>query len=274
MAQFTTSDGLALHYTDDGAGLPLLCLAGLTRTGRDFDYVRPHLPPCRVITLDARGRGQSQFDPNWQNYALPIEMRDVLELLNHLSLDAVAILGTSRGGLIAMGLAATAPARVRGAALNDVGPELAPEGLAAIATYLGLPPVPRTHEEMADALAATLPGFADVPRDRWLTEARLHYRQTTDGLDITYDPRLRDATLAAMQAETPDLWPLFDALAGKPTCLIRGAGSNLLTAATAAEMQRRRPDMVFAEVPGRGHVPFLDEPEAIAALTTWMEQLQ
>ncbi|MEL7092855.1 MAG: alpha/beta hydrolase [Pseudomonadota bacterium] len=274
MAQFTTTDGLKLHYTDDGVGLPLVCLAGLTRTGRDFDYVRPHLPSCRIITLDARGRGQSEFDPNWQNYTLPIEMRDVLELLGHLSLDAVAILGTSRGGLIAMGLAAMAPDRVLGAALNDVGPEIAPEGLAAIAAYLGLPPLPRTHEQMADALAATLPGFSNVPRDRWLAEARLHYVEEADGLDITYDPHLRDATLAAMQAETPDLWPLFDALAGKPTCLIRGAGSNLLTVATAAEMQRRRPDMVFADVPGRGHVPFLDEPEAVAALTTWMEQLQ
>lgn len=274
MAQFTTTDGLTLHYTDDGAGLPLLCLAGLTRTGRDFDYVRPHLPPCRIITLDARGRGQSDFDPKWQNYTLPIEMRDVLELVDHLSLDAVAILGTSRGGLIAMGLAATTPDRVLGAALNDVGPEIAPEGLAAIAAYLGLSPVPRTHEQMADALAATLPGFSDVPRDRWLAEARLHYVETASGLEITYDPHLRDATLAAMQAGTPDLWPLFDALTGKPTCLIRGAGSNLLAAATAAEMQRRRPDMIFADVPGRGHVPFLDEPEAVAALTTWMEQMR
>ena len=109
MPHFTTSDGLGLHFTDDGAGLPLLCLAGLTRTGQDFQYVRPHLPPCRVITLDYRGRGQSDWDADWQNYALPIEVRDVMELMDHLSLGSVAILGTSRGGLNAMGLAPPHP---------------------------------------------------------------------------------------------------------------------------------------------------------------------
>ena len=271
MARFLTSDGLHLHYTDDGDGLPLLCLAGLTRTGRDFDYVRPHLPPCRVITLDYRGRGQSDWDPGWKNYNLPVEIRDVLELLAHLSLDRVAILGTSRGGLNAMGLAATAPERLIGVALNDVGPELDPQGLAAIMAYLGKTPPMRTHEQMAAALAASLPGFANVPPGRWLAEARLHYRETADGLALTYDPKLRDAVEAAGAA--PDLWPLFDALAGKPLCLIRGAGSNLLSAETAAKMQARRPDMITAEVPDRGHVPFLDEPEAVAAIRIWMEQL-
>ncbi|WP_415921599.1 alpha/beta fold hydrolase [Tateyamaria sp. SN6-1] len=271
MATFQTSDGLALHYTDTGEGVPLLCLAGLTRTGRDFDYVRPHLPPARVITLDYRGRGQSDWDESWQNYALPVEIRDVMELMDHLSLPRVAILGTSRGGLNAMGLAAAAPDRLIGAALNDVGPELDPAGLAAIMTYLGKTPGPRTHAEMATALANTLPGFANVPTDRWLAEAQLHYRETADGLEITYDPKLRDAVAAG--GEVPDLWPFFDALAGKPLCLIRGAGSNLLSAETAARMQARRPDMIHAEVPDRGHVPFLDEPEAIAALKTWMEQL-
>lgn len=271
MAKFTSSDGLNLHYTDAGAGMPLLCLAGLTRTGADFDYVRPHLPPCRMITLDYRGRGQSDWDPHWQNYTLPIEIRDVMELLDHLGLARVAILGTSRGGLNAMGLAAAAPDRLIGAALNDVGPELDPDGLAAIMVYLGKQPPLRTHGEMAAAMAAALPGFANVPQDRWMAEAQLHYRQTDTGLEITYDPKLRDAVEAG--GAVPDLWPFFDALAGKPTCLIRGAGSNLLSAATAAKMQARRPDMVYAEVPERGHVPFLDEPEAVAALITWMEQL-
>ena len=271
MAKFTSSDGLNLHYTDAGAGMPLLCLAGLTRTGADFDYVRPYLPPCRMITLDYRGRGQSDWDPHWQNYTLPIEIRDVMELLDHLGLARVAILGTSRGGLNAMGLAAAAPDRLIGAALNDVGPELDPDGLAAIMVYLGKQPPLRTHAEMAAAMAAALPGFANVPQDRWMAEAQLHYRQTDTGLEITYDPKLRDAVEAG--GAVPDLWPFFDARSGKPTCLIRGAGSNLLSAATAAKMQARRPDMVYAEVPERGHVPFLDEPEAVAALITWMEQL-
>ena len=272
MAAFTTSDGLSLFYTDEGEGLPLLCLAGLTRTSQDFQYVTPHLPPCRLIKLDYRGRGQSDFDPNWQNYTLPIEVRDVLELMDHLSLNATAILGTSRGGLNAMGLAATAPDRLLGTALNDVGPELDPAGLSDIMVYLGRKPTARSHAEAAAALPHVLKGFAGVPPERWLKEAQTHFVETEDGLDITYDPRLRDAVEAG--GEIPDLWPFFDALAGKPLCLIRAEGSDLLSAETAQKMQTRRPDMIYATVPGRGHIPFLDEPEAIAALGAWMEQLQ
>jgi len=272
MAKFTTSDGLNLFYDDEGDGLPLLCLAGLTRSSADFQYVTPHLPPCRRIKLDYRGRGQSDFDPHWQNYTLPVEVRDVMELMDHLSLSSVAILGTSRGGLNAMGLAAAAPDRLIGAALNDVGPELDPDGLAGIMTYLGRRPAARSHAEAAMALAHVLKGFKDVPPERWTQEARTHFVETPDGLDLTYDPHLRDAVEAS--GEIPDLWPFFDALAGKPLCLIRGAGSDLLSLETAQKMRRRRPDMIYADVPKRGHVPFLDEPEAIAALQTWLETLQ
>ena len=271
MSRFQTSDGLSLYFEDTGAGLPLLCLPGLTRTTQDFQYVAPHLPPCRLIAMDYRGRGQSDRDANWRNYTLPIEIRDVMELMDHLSLNAVAILGTSRGGLNAMGLAATAPDRLLGAALNDVGPELDAGGLAGIMTYLGRRPAARTIEEAAAALPHVLQGFANVPPARWLQEARTHFIQSKDGLDITYDPKLRDAVEAG--GAVPDLWPFFDALAGKPLCLIRGAGSDLLTRATAQKMQDRRLDMIYAEVPDRGHIPFLDEPEALAALKTWMEQM-
>lgn len=271
MSTFQTSDGLSLYFEDTGVGLPLLCLPGLTRTTQDFQYITPHLPPCRLIKLDYRGRGQSQWDDTWQNYTLPIELRDVMELMDNLSLSAVAILGTSRGGLNAMGLAAAAPDRLLGAALNDVGPELDPTGLAGIMTYLGRRPAARTVAEAAAALPHVLQGFDDVPPDRWMQEAQTHFVQTDTGLDITYDPRLRDAVEAG--GEAPDLWPFFDALAGKPLALIRGAGSNLLSAETARKMQQHRPDMIYAEVPGRGHVPFLDEPEALAAIRVWMEKM-
>lgn len=272
MGTFQTSDGLDLHYTDEGTGLPLLCLPGLTRSTADFDYVAPHLPPCRLIRMDYRGRGKSDWDKNWQNYALPIEIRDVIELLDHLSLDAVAILGTSRGGLNAMGLAAAAPDRFLGAALNDVGPELDPKGLGNIMVYLGKRPTARTHEEAASALAHVMTGFGNVPNGRWMEEARIHFVEDKNGLNITYDPALRQAVEAG--GEIPDLWPFFDALAGKPLCLIRGANSDLLSMDTAQKMQDRRPDMIFANVPDRGHVPFLDEPAALDALRNWMDALR
>lgn len=270
---FTTSDGLNLHYTDTGGdGLPLLCLPGLTRTGADFNYLAPHLENVRLITMDMRGRGASDWDQNWQNYSLPVECRDIVALLDHLKLDRVALLGTSRGGLQAMGLAATHKDRLIGVALNDIGPELDPEGLNFIMAYLGHNPKAKTHEAAAQIMATRLPGFANVPDNRWLDEARLHYRDTGDSLEITYDPALRKAAEAAGDA-LPDLWPFFDALESLPLCAIRGAGSNLLTAETFAKMQARHPDMIAAEVPDRGHVPFLDEPEAIAALKTWQEHL-
>ncbi|WP_299614828.1 alpha/beta hydrolase [uncultured Tateyamaria sp.] len=271
MSTFETSDGLSLYFEDEGQGLPLLCLPGLTRTTQDFQYLTPHLAPCRLIKMDYRGRGQSQWDETWQNYTLPIEVRDVMELMDHLSLSSVAILGTSRGGLNAMGLAAAAPDRLLGAALNDVGPELDPAGLSGIMTFLGKRPAARTHAEAAAALAYVLNGFDGVSPERWMQEAQTHFVETENGLDITYDPHLRDAVEAG--GDVPDLWPFFDALADKPVCLIRGAGSDLLSTETAQKMRTRRPDMIFADVPGRGHVPFLDEPEALDGIRAWMEKL-
>ncbi|MFD2740866.1 alpha/beta fold hydrolase [Sulfitobacter aestuarii] len=271
MARFKSSDGLSLNFTDEGAGLPILCLAGLTRNGADFDYVTPHLAGNRLIKLDYRGRGGSDFDPDWRNYILPVECRDVLELLDHLSLDRVAILGTSRGGLNAMGLAKAAPGRLLGVAFNDIGPVIEPRGLEFIMGYLGRNPAAKTHAAAAAALARVFPEFEEVPESRWHEEAVKHFRQDDDGLRITYDPHLRDAVEAAGAQAAPDLWPYFEALAGLPLACIRGANSDLLSAETLAEMQRRRPDMIVAQVPGRGHVPFLDEPEAVAALREWVE---
>ena len=272
MPEFRSSDGLRLWYedTEEGDETPILCLSGLTRNATDFDYVLPYLAGAhRVVRLDYRGRGKSQRAPDWRSYTIPTEARDAIELLDHLRIDRAAILGTSRGGLIAMALSLTHKARLAGVALVDIGPELAPEGLEAIADYLGRPPEAATLEAAVAMRASLMAGFEGVPEARWREEVEHHYRETPEGLAINYDPRLRDAVLEAGAQPAPDLWPLFDAMAGLPLALIRGANSDLLSAATAAEMRRRRPDMVFADVPGRGHVPFLDEPEALEALNEW-----
>lgn len=270
MPRFTTSDGLSLHYTDEGAGLPVICLAGLTRTGSDFDYVAPLLSDVRLIRLDYRGRGQSDWADDYLTYAIPIEGRDCVELMNHLGLERAAILGTSRGGLIAMGLAATVKTRLIGVALNDIGPELDPRGLEVIKDYIGRNPPQKTHAEAAAIRETHMPGFVNVPEGRWLEEVRKQFREAPDGLQIRYDPKLRDAVLEAGAQPAPDLWPLFDAFEGLPLCAIRGANSDLLSAETLTEMQRRRPDMITAVVPDRAHIPFLDEPEAVDALRRWI----
>jgi pimeloyl-ACP methyl ester carboxylesterase len=273
MPFFTTTDGLSLHYTDRGNGPTILCLSGLTRNGSDFDYVAPHLHDARMIRMDYRGRGKSDWAKDPMTYTIPTEAGDALALMDHLKLDQAAILGTSRGGLIAMGLGAMAPDRIRGVAFVDIGPELDPQGLEFIMGYLGRNPKWKTHAEAATERPNYMKGFANVPHARWLEEVQRHYTQTPQGLKITYDPKLRDAVIAAGATPAPDLWPFFDALGGKPLCCIRGVNSDLLSPETLAKMEARRPDMIIAEVPDRAHIPFLDEPEATLALRTWLQEL-
>lgn len=268
---FTANDGARLAFSDEGEGLPVLCLAGLTRNMADFDYVAPHLSGVRLIRMDYRGRGQSDHT-GAASYTVPQEGRDALALLDHLGIGKAAVLGTSRGGLIGLLLAAVAHDRLLGLCLNDVGPVIEQAGLARIFDYVGRNPSARTHAALAERLPAAMAGFADVPEGRWLADAQRHYSETPDGLRIRYDPALREAFLAAFQGDAPDLWPLWDATAGLPVALIRGGNSDLLSGAVAAEMVRRRPDTIFAEVPGRAHVPWLDEPESLAAINRWLDR--
>ena len=191
-------------------------------------------------------------------------------MLDHLGLDSAAVLGTSRGGMIGMYLVAVARARLRGLCLNDVGPALNQSGLAKIKDYVGRNPAARDQADLARKLPKAMPEFANVPDSRWLEEAQRHSLETPEGLQINYDPALRESFLAAFEGPEIDLWPLFDLASGLPLALIRGANSDLLSSETAAEMRRRRPDMIFAEVPDRGHIPFLDETQALAAIRDWL----
>ena len=268
---FTAADGTRLAYEDTGEGVPVLALAGLTRNRRDFDFVAPHLTGVRLIRMDYRGRGESDW-PGPETYTLQHEGADALALLDHLGLERAGLLGTSRGGLIGMGLAALAPDRLLGLCLNDIGPDIAPEGLAAIMTYLGKPPVAKTLDEAAAQRAAFFEasGFEGVAPEVWRREAGHAFRETPEGLALTYDARLREAVEAMAGAPLPDLWPLFRAAALRPLALIHGANSNILSAATVARMRAEAPAMRVADVPGRGHVPFLDEPEALAVIRAWI----
>ncbi|MFB2531943.1 alpha/beta fold hydrolase [Paracoccus sp. p4-l81] len=266
---FTADDGARLGYRDQGRGLPVLALPGLTRDSHDFDYMAHHLPDIRLIRPDYRGRGKSDWT-GAATYTVPQEARDVVALMDHLGIDKAAIIGTSRGGLIGMFMAATAKDRMLGLMMNDVGPVLERAGLEKIFDYVGRNPAAKTLAEIADRLPQVMRDFANVPASRWAEEAVRHYIQTDTGVKITYDPALREAFLAAFAGPTPDLWPLYEALSGLPVGLIRGANSDLFSAETAAEMQRRRPDLTLAVVPDRGHIPFLDETESLAAIRAWL----
>jgi pimeloyl-ACP methyl ester carboxylesterase len=267
-------DGIRLAYKDEGTGIPILAFAGLTRDGRDFEYMAHHLPPCRLIRLDGRGRGGSQWAPV-ETYSIAQEAQNVIALVDHLGLERVAVLDTSRGGLIGLRMAATAKQRLLGLCLNDVGPVIEREGLERIAEYAGIRPSVTDLDEIADRLPSRSPGFDDLPVFCWAEDAVRHFVETPDGLDLPYDPAIGDALRKGLAAgPIATLWPWFEACAGLPLALIRAEHSDVLSRATAGEMRRLRPDMLYAEVPKRGHAPFLDEAEALAVLRAWLATLE
>lgn len=265
--KFRTSDGLNLEYFDEGEGTPVLCLPGLTRHAGDFEDLASWLSGVRLIRLTLRGRKGSDFDPAYLNYNVAQEAKDVIEFLDFLGLEKVVLVGTSRGGLISMVLGATVAPRVAGMALNDIGPAIEDRGLDHIMTYLGVEPKAKDHARAAQALKLRMgAAFPGLPDEKWLDCARHWFDQGPEGLVLNYDPKLRDAVIAQSATPAPDLWPLFDLLAGIPMAVIRGEHSDILSDFTVREMQRRHPGLITAEVPARGHVPFLDEPESRQAI--------
>ncbi len=265
MAFFTASDGRRLYFEETGSGQPLLCLAGLTRNSRDFSFLAPHLRGVRMITMDYRGRGQSDYDPDFKNYNILREGLDAVELLDHLGLDKVTLLGTSRGGLIAMALATSHPERLAGVILNDVGPVVEPAGIAKIMDYVGKRPASKSYDEAAETLHKMMePQFPGVPLEIWRRQVEHQFTETDTGLELRYDSALRDALIQqAAAGPPPDLWPLSEALRGIPTGVIRGENSDVLGAATLNEMHVRHPALISVEIADRGHVPFLNEPQSI-----------
>ncbi|PCH94339.1 MAG: alpha/beta hydrolase [Rhodobacteraceae bacterium] len=273
MQHFTTSDGLSLAYDDTGQGTPILCLSGLTRNSSDFQYVLPHLKNHRVIRMDMRGRGQSDFDPDYANYNVLREGQDALELMDHLGIDRFAILGTSRGGIIAMTLAPLHHDRLLGVMLNDIGPAFDPRGIEAIMNFIGRRPSAKTYTEMTALMPEISVGFNNVPTARWDTETRTRWIDKPDGLHLRYDPALRQALEEQSHGDTLDLWACFDAFKDIPLALVRGENSNLLTMETVSEMQNRMPQMHFSNVKDRAHIPFLDEPEALDILAAFLKDI-
>ncbi len=264
MSNFTTSDGLNLDYKDQGQGPVVLCLPGLTRDLSDFDEFAAATSGIRLVRLTLRGRKGSDFDPNFANYNIVQESRDVVEFMDFLGLDKSIIIGTSRGGFISMVLAATVPERLSGVLLNDIGPELDPLGLGRIMDYLGVAPKARGLDGLIKALKANMAkDFPALNDAKWAELAKRWFKVDKNGVHLNYDPKMRDAMLEQSQKPTPDLWPLFDMMADIPLALVRGANSDLLSIETTEKMQARRPDMIYANIPDRGHVPFLDEPAAL-----------
>jgi len=263
------ADDLPLYLRDYGdpyaARTPMLCLSGLTRNAADFDTVARRLAAGgrRVICPDYRGRGRSGRAADWRTYAPPRLVADLLDLLAMLDLHRVAVIGTSLGGLLAMGLAVARPSVLAAVVLNDVGPDVHAKGLGRIADFIRRDR-PQPDWESAEAeLRRRLPTLGLADDDAWRRFTRGTYREGADGrLHFDWDVRL----VRTLGGPVPDLWPLFGALARVPVLAVRGGVSDVLTAATLQRMGATRPDLRALVVPGVGHAPSLDEPECRAAI--------
>ncbi len=277
----TAPDGLRLFVRRYGQPserhLPIVCLPGLTRNGADFHEVATALTsdPAQsrlVLTIDARGRGRSDYDPNPENYAFPVELADVVAVLTALEIGPAIFLGTSRGGILTMLLGATRPGAIAGVILNDIGPLIDPKGLVRLKGYVGRLPAPRTFAEGAEILRRLGDAqFTEMTGEQWLEQARRTWKNVNGRLVIDYDPKL-SKTLETVDLESPlpPLWAQFDSLARVPMMVIRGANSDLLSSTTVEAMRTRRLDIDVVEVPAQGHAPLLAEADVIARITAFV----
>lgn len=271
------ADGTALYardYAGPGTGLtPVVCLPGFSRNSRDFEDLAPRLAESRrAIAVDFRGRGLSgRADP--ATYRPDQESADTLRVLDHLGVERFAVIGTSRGGIVAMVMAARALPRMAGVLFNDIGPRAEAAGLLRISGYLQQERKVSSWDEAVAAVKATNPGFPDLREAQWLAFARRLYDEKDGALRAAHDSALGRAFPGAAEIEAgkvPELWRLADLLARTPALVVRGENSDLLSAATVTAMRERLPRLDSVTVKNRGHVPFLDEPESLAAIDRWL----
>jgi pimeloyl-ACP methyl ester carboxylesterase len=274
----TAPDGLKLHVHEygkrGGTALPVVCLPGLTRNVSDFETLAAAISAGgrRVIALDSRGRGRSDYDPDPARYSLPVELGDVIAMLMALQCEPAVFVGTSRGGLLTMLMAAVRPAAIAGAVLNDIGPVIEVDGLRRIASYVGKMPRSRTFEDAAKRLGVLFgPQFPKLTHQDWIAWARRTFRQDNGALVLDYDIALAKGFENFDPAKpVPDLWPQFEALKAVPVMAIRGAYSDLLSEATVEEMARRHTALETLEVPDQGHAPLLAEADVIARIAAFV----
>lgn len=281
------SDGLRLHFRDYGSsadpGLPVICLAGLSRNAADFGPLADALlsglaggARRRVLALDYRGRGLSDYDPDWTNYSLAIENADILTVLAEAAVERAVIVGTSRGGLHAMMLSETSPSLLAGVVLNDIGPVFEPRGMARIRGYVGKVAAPESEVE-AVHLVKKLMGeqFTSLSDEDWTAYARMTFADDDGNFALRYDLRLGKAMESFDRAQpTPSLWSQFDGLRDTPLLIVRGGNSDLLSPETLAEMVRRNPDSLTHTVEGQGHAPLLIDAKSIQRIAAFVGEVE
>lgn len=276
---WTSRDGLKLHYRDYAGPAdrpPLLCLPGLTRNARDFAPVADRLAgEWRVIAVEFRGRGLSQHDPNSANYVPHVYVADILKLLDQLGIADAVFLGTSLGGICTMLLASTDADRIAGAMLNDIGPEIDQAGIDRIGGYVGREVVFDSWEEAVAVLTErNREMFPKWGPSEWERFAHRILHETPDGIRFQYDMAIAQNFRAATEGPQGANWHLYEALAGRPLLILRGALSDLLSAEVAERMvERLKGETELVVIPNVGHTPNLEEPEALAAIDRLLERV-
>ncbi|MBN9021475.1 MAG: alpha/beta hydrolase [Rhizobiales bacterium] len=268
---YESADGLDLRVADYGdplsPWLPVVCLPGLSRNARDFDALARRLSrdparPRRVLAFDLRGRGLSASDPDETHYTPIVEMQDVLDGMAALGVPRAVVVGTSRGGLIAMLMGVARPAVLAGVVLNDIGPSIEARGLARLKTYVGRMPAPNDWDD-AVVLLRRLHGrqFEALSEADWRAFAWMTWRDV-DGMPAgDYDPALaRTFDGVEFDHPVPTLWSEFATLKHLPVMAIRGENSDILSLATLERMAAEHPGLVRIDVAGEGHPPLLTRP--------------
>lgn len=272
---FTTRDGLGIYYRDynghAGGEPPVLCLAGSSANSKSFHELALRLSAqCRVLCMDWRGHGRSAWDPVYKHYGFETDRDDVFEMLGAEDLDRVVIIGTSRGGIIAMFIAMTRPELLAGVVLNDIGPVVGQAGLERLQRVFALESTFGSFDEAGQAMKERLgEGVANLTEGAWTDYAQQAYRRDPDGkvrpnFDPGYARGFREAESGG------DMWAAFEALNPIPTLAIRGELSDVLESETLNEMAARKHNLLTATIPGRTHCPFLDEPESLAAIDSFL----
>ncbi len=281
-----SADGLTLHYRDypgpEGRdGIPALCIPGLTRNTRDFDDLARHLSmQRRVISVDLRGRGDSEYAKDVATYNPVQYAQDLLLLFPAAGVDRAVLIGSSLGGLVTLVMARIAPERIAGAVINDIGPVIEPRGLERIDEQVGIQRTYPTWMHAARALQETrAESYPEWSITDWLAEAKRVMELGNNGrITFDYDMRIGDgfarraSEFALSDEAQAGLWAGYDALAGRPVLVVRGENSDILSARTALEMAGRFPGAELVGVPRVGHLPLLTEPEALAAIDRLFEE--
>lgn len=277
MVEFTegvwsSKDGLELHYRDypGGAGRPpVLCLHGLTRNARDFaDLAERIAGEWRVIVPEMRGRGDSEYAKDADSYN-PIQyVGDVNLLLEELGVNRFVSIGTSMGGLMTMLIAMKQPERLAGVVLNDIGTRLERAGLERIMSYAGQGRTFPTWVHAARALEESQRvAHPDFELADWIAMAKRTMALTSTGrIVFDYDMKIAESFAKVDFDNQPDLMPAIDAMADIPVLIVRGAVSDLFSAANCAQMMARLRNAEAVTLPGVGHAPLLTEPEAAAGI--------